>query len=178
MSSRAAGGIRGGVGEREADALEVVDAAAELHALGRPAQGQPEQSFHRAGAARADVDALLDEPLVAQLIGRADRPEPGGVRHADVLERELWMPVGERVRVVRIGRHPNARRLVVDEEQRRQASIAVGHMGVEDHEVGVVGAGDEPLLAVEDPLTGRPVANSAVADSVRGSEPAFGSVTA
>ncbi len=42
------GGVGGRVGEREADALEVVDALAELDALGGPVDGQRQQPLHGA----------------------------------------------------------------------------------------------------------------------------------
>ena len=120
---------------------------------------QRQQPLHRAGAARADVDPLLDEPLVGQLVGPADPAEDGRGRDADVGQHELRVPVGERVGVVGVVLDHDAGRVVVDQEERRQSLLAVDDEAVEDHEVGVVGPGDEPLLAVEDVLAGRGVAD-------------------
>ena len=53
----------------------------------------------------------------------------------------------------------DAGRVVVDQEQRRPALVAVDDEAVEDHEVGVVRPGHEPLLAVEHVLAGRAVAD-------------------
>ena len=86
-------------------------------------------------------------------------PRTAARRHPDVLEDELRVAVGERVHVVGIVRSSDAGRVVVDQEQRRQAPVAVDDLGMEDHEVGVVRAGHEPLLAVEDVLAGRAVAD-------------------
>ena len=102
MSRRARRGVGGRVGQREADALEVVDPLAELDPLGRPLDGERQQPLHRPAAARADVDPLLDEPLVGQLVGPADRAEDRAGRDPDVLEDELRVAVGERVHVVGI----------------------------------------------------------------------------
>src|SRR4029453_15802766 len=49
----------------------------------------------------------------------------------------------------------HARRVVVDEEQRRAPRpVVVDDVAVEDHEVGVRGACNEPLLAVQDVVAG------------------------
>ena len=96
------------------------------------------------------------------LVSSSARPIPPRIAdagHADVLEHELRVPVGERVGVVRVVLERHAGRVVVDEEERRQPRVAVDDEAVEDHEVGVVRAGDEPLLAVEDVLAGRGVAD-------------------
>ena len=74
------------------------------------------------------------------------------------------MAVGERVGVVGIVLHDDAGRVVVDEEERREPLVAVDDQAVEDHEVGVVGAGDEPLLPVEPVVAGRRVADRAGAE--------------
>ena len=101
------------------------------------------------------MDPLLDEPLVRQLVGLPHPAEDRRRRHADVLEDELRVAVGERVHVVGVVLQRHAGRVVVDEEERRQAAVvALDDDAVEDHEVGVVGAGDEPLLAVEDVVAG------------------------
>ena len=113
------------------------------------------------------MDALLDEPLVGELVGLADTAEDGPGRDPHVLEDELRVPVGEGVHVVRIVLDPDAGHVVVDEEERREVAIAVDDVGVEDHEVGVVGAGDEPLLAVEHVLAGRRIADGGRADRPR-----------
>ena len=121
--------VGGRIGEREADALEVVDPLAELDPLGRPLEGQGQQPFHRAGAARPDVDPLLDEPLVGQLVGPSDPAEHGRRRHPDVGQHELGVAVGERVGVVGVVAHDDAGRVVVDEEERRQPLLAVDDAG-------------------------------------------------
>ena len=100
------------------------------------------------------MDPLLDEPLVRQLVGLPHPAEDRGRRHPDVLEHELRMAIGERVHVVGVVLQRHAGRVVVDEEEGRQPLVAVDHDAVEDHEIGVVGAGDEPLLAVEDVVAG------------------------
>ena len=82
-----------------------------------PLDSQRQQPLHGARAARGDVDALLDEPGVGQLVGLADATEDGRVGHAHVLERELRVPVGERVGVVGVGQDAQAGRVVVDQEQ-------------------------------------------------------------
>ena len=70
------------------------------------------------------------------------------------------MPVGERVHVVGVVLEGHAGRVVVDEEERRPTLVAVDDEAVEDHEVGLVGRpGHEPLLAVQDVLAGRRVAD-------------------
>ena len=84
------------------------------------------------------MDALLDEPLVGQLVGPADPAEDRRRRHAHVAEHELGMPVGEGVGVVRVVLDLQAGRVVVDQEQGRAARLAVDDVAVEDHEVGVV----------------------------------------
>ena len=96
------------------------------------------------------MDALLDEPFVGQLVGRTNVPQDRRRGHANVLEHELRVTVGERVHVVGIVLDAEAGRVVVDQEQGRQAAVAIDHVAVEDHEVRVVRPGDEPLLAVED----------------------------
>ena len=165
-------GIRGGIGEREGHTLEVVDPLAELDALGGPRHGQLEQSLHGPRTPGADVDALLDEPLVRQLVRRSDRTQDGRGRDPDIGQDELRVPVGEGVGVVGVVLHDDARRVVVHQEQRRQALVAIDDDRVEDHEVGVVGAGDEPLLPVEHVLAGR-----GVADRRRCEGPGIGSGT-
>ena len=92
----AGGGVGGGVGERERDALEVEDARAALLALQRPGDGLVEQPPHRADAARGDVDALLDEPRVLQLAAAADHlgaAEHGVRRHLES-KRIVGWPCG------------------------------------------------------------------------------------
>ena len=96
------------------------------------------------------------------LVSSSARPTPprtAAGRDAGVLEHELRVAVGERVHVVGVVLDADARDVVVDEEQRRQQPVAVHDVGVEDHEVRVVRAGHEPLLAVEDVLAGRGVAD-------------------
>ena len=73
------------------------------------------------------------------------------------MEYELRVPVGEGVGVVGVVLEDEAGRVVVDEEQGREARIAVNDEAVEDHEIGIVGARHEPLLAVEQVVTGRRV---------------------
>ena len=115
------GRVGGRIGQREADALEVVDPLAELDALGGPLERQRQQPLHRAGAARADVDALLDEPLVGQVVRPPDAAEDRRRRDAHVGQHELRVAVGERVRVVGVVLDDDAGRVVVDQEQRRPA---------------------------------------------------------
>ena len=122
VSSRAAEASAAESASGNDDALEVVDALAELDPLGGPLDGERQQALHRPAAARADVDALLDEPLVGQLVGPAHPAEDGRRRDADVLEDELRVPVGEGVHVVGIVLDPDPGHVVVDEEQRRQAA--------------------------------------------------------
>ncbi len=100
------------------------------------------------------MDPLLDEPLVCQRVGLPHRAQHRGRWHPDVVEDELRVAVGERVHVVRVVLQRHARRVVIDEEERRQPFVAVDHDAVENHEIGVVGACDEPLLAVEDVVPG------------------------
>jgi hypothetical protein len=69
-----------------------------------------------------------------------------------------------------IGRHAShaqARRVVVDQEERRQALLAVHDDRVEDHEVRVVRPRDEPLLAVQDVVAGGRIEDGAGGDRVR-----------
>ena len=162
LAGQEAGGgrVRRRVGERERHALEVVDPLAELDALRRPVDRQGEEPLHRPGAAGADVDALLDEPLVRQLVRPADAAEDRRRRSPDVAQDELRVAVGEGVGVARVMAPRHARRVVVDEEQRRPP-LATGHdVAVEDHEVGVRRPRDEPFLAVQDVFPGRPVLHS------------------
>ncbi len=59
------------------------------------------------------------------------------------------MLVDEGVHPARHPGHLDARRVLVDEEERRRTLLPGG--GQHDHEVGVVADGDEPLLAVQHP---------------------------
>ena len=113
------------------------------------------------------MDPLLDEPLVGQLVGPADAAEHGRRRDPDVGQHELGMPVGEGVGVVRVVLDDHPGRVVVDQEEGRPALVAVDDEAVEDHEVGVVRPGHEPLLAVEDVLAGRRVADGGRAERAR-----------
>ena len=153
-------GVGRRVREREADALEVVDPLAELDPLGRPVDGQREQPLHRPRAAGADVEPLLDEPLVGQLVGLAHSAQHRVGRDADVAQHELRVAVGERVGVVRVAGLRQAGRVVVDEEQRRacRSSPSITWQWKIMKSVSD-GPGDEPLLAVEHPLPGRRVAD-------------------
>ncbi len=157
-------GVRGRVGDRERHALEVVDPLPELDPLGGPLDRDREQPLHRPGAARTDVDPLGHEPLVREVVGLADPAEPRRVGDADVLQHELRVPVGEGVHVVRVVLHPDARGVVVDEEQGRQARFALHDHRLDDHEIGVVRPGHEPLLAVDHPV-------AAIADGRRRQRP-------
>ena len=105
------------------------------------------------------MDALLDEPFVGQVVRPPHATEDGAGRDANVMKDELRVPVGERVGVVGVVLEDQAGRVVVDEEQGREARIAIDDEAVEDHEVGVVGARHEPLLAVEQVVAGRRVAD-------------------
>ena len=95
------------------------------------------------------MDALLDEPLVGQLVSAANRPQDRRGGHSDVLEPELRMTVGEGVGVVGVLGQAQSGGVVVDQEQGRQTTVAIEQMAVEQHEVRVVRARDEPLLPVE-----------------------------
>ena len=68
----AGGGVGGGVGERERDALVVEEPRAALLARGRPVERLLEQALHRAAAARRDAEALLGEPGALQVVAAAD----------------------------------------------------------------------------------------------------------
>ena len=85
----------GGVGERERDALEVHDARPELLALEGPGRADLEQPLHRADAARGDVHALLDEPLVRERVARADGAEALAVGQLDAFEAHVGWPTGK-----------------------------------------------------------------------------------
>ena len=100
------------------------------------------------------MEALLDEPLVGQVVGLPHPAEHRVGRDADVGQHELRVAVGEGVGVVGVVGQLEARGAVVNEEQRREALAVAQHVAVEDHEVGVGRAGHEPLLAVEHPLAG------------------------
>ena len=75
------------------------------------------------------------------------------------------MAVGEGVGVVGVGQDAQARRVVVDQEEGRASRLAIRGEGVEDHEVGVIGACHEPLLAVQDPLVPSRIADGGGADA-------------
>ena len=156
--------VGGGVGQREAHALEVEDPLAELDALRCPLDRQSQQPLHRPGTAGTDVDAFLHEPLVGQLVRAPYPTEHRRLRDADVLQHELGMPVRERVRVVRVVLEREAGRVVVDQEQGREAELLVDDEAVEDHEVRVIRAGDEPFLTVEQVLPGGGVADGGRAE--------------
>ena len=66
------GGVGGRVGEREADPLVVVDPAAALLALQRPADRLLEQPPHRPDPVGGDPEPLLGEPEPLQLFAAAD----------------------------------------------------------------------------------------------------------
>ena len=166
------------IGQREADALEVVDALPELHALRRPLDREAEQPLHRPRASRADVDPLLDEPVVRQLIGPAHAAEHGRRRARGRPQHELRMAIGERVRVIRVVLEGDARRVVVDEEQRRQAPLALDTRQWKIMKSVSSRSGDEPLLAVEDVLAGRRVADGRRARGPARRSPAPSSVIA
>ena len=129
----------------------------ELDAVRRPVDRLRQQPLHGPGAASPDVDAFLDEPLVGEVVGLADAAEDRRGRHADVGQDELRVAVGEGVHVRRVVGEGDARRVVVDEEQRWPALLAIDHVAVEDHEIGVGRAGHEPFLAVEDVVARRAV---------------------
>ena len=143
------GRVGGRIGQGEADPLEVVDPLPELDPIGGPFESECQEPLHRARTACPDMDALLDEPLVGQLVGLAHTAEHRRGRHADIAQDELRVAVGERVGVVGVVLHDDAGRVVVHEKERRESPVAVGHHAMEDHEIGVVRPGDEPLLAVE-----------------------------
>ena len=112
------------------------------------------------------------------LVSSSARPDPAEDRRRgdpDVGQDELRVPVGERVGVVRVVLDDDAGRVVVDQEERRPPLVAVDDEAVEDHEVGVVRSGHEPLLAVEDVLPGRRVADGGRAQGPRvGAGPVLG----
>ena len=110
------------------------------------------------------MDAFLHEPLVGQLVRAPYPTEHRRLRDADVLQHELGMPVRERVRVVRVVLEREAGRVVVDQEQGREAELLVDDEAVEDHEVRVIRAGDEPFLTVEQVLPGGGVADGGRAE--------------
>ena len=115
------GGVRRGIREREADALEVEDPARRTGPAPSPTRRASVSSRSIApGAARADVDPLVDEPLVREVVRGADRRRaarrPGRAR-----PRARTAGAGRRTCACSPGR-PVIRqpgRVVVDEEQRR-----------------------------------------------------------
>jgi hypothetical protein len=158
----------GSVGEWERNALEVHDALAELLALERPLRADLEQALHRAHAARRDVDAFLDEPLVRERVAGADRAEALAVWQRDALEPHRWVADGEGVRERRVVDDRDARPLV-DEEQRRpeSAPVLVDREHVDDEEVGHVPARREPLLGVHHPALAAAARRAANAPGIR-----------
>ena len=161
VSRRAAAASAAESASGNADALEVVDplvpnwTRSVAHSTASPS------SRSIAPAQRAPM--WMRSSTNHSLVSSSASPMPPRIadgRHADVLEDELRVAIGERVRVVGVVLDPQAGRVVVDQEEGRLALAAVEQMAVEDHEVGLVGrAGHEPLLAVQDVLAGRRVAD-------------------
>ena len=64
-------------------------------------------------------------------------------------KRDRRVPVGVVVRERRVLEHRDAGRVAVDEEQRRQALVAVDDVDHDDEVVGPAPVGDEPLLGAD-----------------------------
>ena len=132
--------------------LEVRDRGTELLALHRPVTGQPQGTLGGARRAGGDHQAFLGEPGPGDVVALAEPAQHRVFGDRDVGEGELGVLVDEGVHEARHPGHLDARCVLVDEEEGR---LPVGaRRGEDDHEVGVVADGDEPLLAVEQPAIG------------------------
>ena len=127
-----------------------------------------EQALHRADAARGDVHALLDEPLVRERVARAHRAEALCVGQLDAAEADRRMAHRESVRERRVVDDLDSGPLV-DEEQRRAevAAVLVPREHVDDEEVGHVAARREPLLGVHDPAVAAAASRPAHTPGIR-----------
>ncbi len=135
------------VGDHALDELVADERPTALAALGRPLDRGAQRALGRPGRARRDHQALLHEPVARELVALADLAEHRVGAEGDVLEGELGMLVDEGVHVARGAQDPHARRVLVDEKERRRA---LGHdVREHDHVVGDVADRDEPLLAVQ-----------------------------
>ena len=121
VSRRAADGVGGRIGQREADSLEVVDPLAELDPLRWPTRPPASSSRSIAPEQRAPmwIRSSTNHSLVSSS-APPDAAEDRRRRDADVGQHELRMAVGERVGVVGVVLDGDARRVVVDQEQGRQ----------------------------------------------------------
>ncbi len=78
--------LDGHVGELEADALELADRLAELHAIDRPLLGEIERALGAAEAGRRHLQARRAEPGVGNLEALVHLAEHRGARHAAIVE--------------------------------------------------------------------------------------------
>jgi hypothetical protein len=140
--------VGGRVGERERDALVVVDPRAALLARRRPRDRLLEQPPHRAEPARRDAEALLGEPRALEIVADADPADHGIRGDLDAGEADGRMAVRVVVRERRVVDDLDARRLARYEEERRAPAVG-DHVRHDDVDARDVARRHEPLLAVD-----------------------------
>jgi hypothetical protein len=121
VSSRAADASAAESASGKRHALEVVDPLAELDRLVAHSTASVSSRSIAPGSARRCGSAPR-RTTRSSARRPADAAEDGRRRHADVLEDELRVAVGERVGVVRVVLQRHAGRVVVDEEERRRGA--------------------------------------------------------
>ena len=141
------------VGEHLLDHLEIGDRAAELAPLARVIGHQAEQAHGLADRARADVG----EPDAAERVERELEPAPLRPEQMlrpkpDLVERQLDMARAAQAHHRQVAADREARRLLVDQEQRDAArtGLRVGHRGHHE-EVRVQPVADEGLAPATGP---------------------------
>ncbi len=142
--------LRDAVREHELDGLILGDGPSGHHALARERRGLLDEALGGSAAARGDHQALAPEPAMGEIHAAALVADEVGGRdpHAGEAVGGMMRRVGmaERGRAHEL----DARRVHVDEEQAVRARAgAAFDAGLEHEEVGLVGAGHVPLLAVD-----------------------------
>jgi hypothetical protein len=139
------------IGQHPLDKLVLSDRRSELDPPLRERRRLLDQPPGRPHAARPDQDPLVQEPLLADR-----QPLPGlaqdvGGRHPDALEDDPGMPVDQVVHVLRLFGKSHPWRIERDEEQGVALEIVV-RGALDDGDAVLLGRGDMPFLAVDDPF--------------------------
>ena len=88
------GAVGGRVGERERDALVVVDAGAALLPRRRPGDGLVEQAPEGAAAARRDSEPLGREPAALEVLAATDPPMTSASASSTSVNKIVGWPSG------------------------------------------------------------------------------------
>src|SRR5215813_9861638 len=137
------------VGQHPLHRLAVGERTAEGRTLLGIGRRHLDVSLGDAERARTVLDAADIEPLLAEAHAFAFRPDPVARRHAHILKHDFPRLVAHHGFIA--GPELHARRIHVHDEAGNAAARALGAVGRDHelHEIGVTGAGDEALDAVD-----------------------------